>query len=297
MLTLEQFTTTVVGFVIIYSFVIWAQLIIDQYRTNLYNKYLRPLKVEDGRIAEEEQENDPGNDSDPPDKESDSGSDSGSHSDPPDKESEPTNRHVSFKDDDEIIDNSVDELDRDDLENPIREGDFITFKFYVNNVFLDNPDIGVIGVMRSITTYAQCVIQPYDICIVNGCEEPQIYYVVRVHSDIPNMKGGNPKINLDIKNRIHLQVYPVEDNDIDKFNNQSDLDVYTGVFWFINYTDMAVCQYEDGCQLDRIECITVIQRDTTYNDYIDDDYDDHDVFDYDVDCRWGPDYNFNDGDW
>ena len=292
MLTLEQFTTTVVGFVIIYSFVIWAQLIIDQYRTNVYNKYLRPLKVEDGRIAEEEQENDHGSDS-----VSDSVSVTGSHLD---QEADDTNRHRNFSQ--MTKDDSVDELDRDDLENPIRAGDFITFKYDVNNVFLDDQDDSEDdfydkGVSRCISTYAQCVIQPYDLCMVNGREEPQIYYVVRVHSDIPNMKGGNPKINLDIKNRIHLQVYPVEDNDIDKFNNQSDLDVYTGVFWFINYTDMAVCQYEDGCQLDRIECITVIQRDTTYNDYSDDDYDDHDVFGYDVDCRWGPDYNFNDGDW
>ena len=142
------------------------------------------------------------------------------------------------------------------------------------------------------------------------------------------MKGGNPKINLDIKNRIHLQVYPVKDNDIDKFNNQSDLDIDVnfGIFWFINYTDMAVCQFEDGCQLDVIECVTVIKRDPTYNnEYSDDDGDfsddDDDYSDDDDDysdddgtnyiygysdgefdntprfrIEYGPDYNFNDCD-
>jgi len=161
---------------------------------------------------------------------------------------------VEFEDD-KTDDNIDDRSDTDgDSESEIPDksdyigpkiNDIIRFKFKTikdEDEYLGQP-------IRSISTYGKV---PID------AKENTMYYVTSVDSTIPNRKGSvgicyDNEISTGKTNKTHIHVYPVDEEDI-----------LRDIFWYINYEDMTICQYEDGGVIDIIESIDIVQSNEVF---------------------------------
>lgn len=161
---------------------------------------------------------------------------------------------VEFEDD-KTDDNIDDRSDTDgDSESEIPDksdyigpkiNDIIRFKFKTikdEDEYLGQP-------IRSISTYGKVPIEP---------KENIMYFVTSVDSTIPNRKGSvgicyDNEISTGKTNKTHIHVYPVDEEDI-----------LRDIFWYINYEDMTICQYEDGGVIDIIESIDIVQSNEVF---------------------------------
>lgn len=106
-------------------------------------------------------------------------------------------------------------------------------------------------VPRAISTYGfkqhEPSIEFFD-CYNNiSSGEPLKYLVNSIDSIVPNIKPAI-RLNPNEKENIYLHVTPVDGL---KYNEE--------IYWFIDYKNMCVCQYEDGYPIRDIEKIVAIK--------------------------------------
>jgi len=340
------FTTLFVGIGVI-CFMNYITKIVPE---NLYDTYLKPLKVEDAKQAEREQlldeESESESESDaeevPAPNPSGEHGDTASESDAKSESARKIDESVCI--DKQILDNSKgnDVNSVSNIDCDIEVGDFITFKFNYDydSDLEDNHDFN--RARRSISTYGKEIIEPEDTYINNGIQEPQIYFVTKTHCDIPNAKGLYSYESSNEKN-YNLDVIPVKNNDIERFNKGTDVEenyiIGEGIFWYVSYNDKTIRQYEDGYPLVQLDYINNVGNSIlAKHDNQDDSEDEHanledehgnledeqstfssdndtkvqdypsdntgynmsnyiNEHEYGASCSYGPDYNFNDGDW
>ena len=142
-------------------------------------------------------------------------------------------------DDEETDDEETDDDETDDDFQMPTVGSHITF------TMIDNDIRPPRAVKRAISTYGYNPVDP---------EEGVTYIVVNIIKGgyIPNGKGATAKTCVDTA----IYVYPLEYFD----------DSNTEVFWYINYDDKTICQYEDGFPLFNLTSMSNIGHKT------DDDY-------------------------
>ena len=162
---------------------------------------------------------------------------------------------VEFEDDktdDNIDDGSDTEIDseseipdKSNYSGP-KYGDIIRFKF---KSMKDDEEEYLGQPIRSISTYGKVPIEP---------KENIMYFVTSVDNTIPNRKGSigmcyDNEISTGKTNKTHIHVYPVDEEDI-----------LRDIFWYINYEDLTICQYEDGGVIDYIESIDIVQSNEVF---------------------------------
>lgn len=164
--------------------------------------------------------------------------------------------------DDKTYDNIDNESDKDgdseldsDSESEIPDksnysgpkyGDIIRFKF---KSMKDDEEEYFGQPVRSISTYGKVPIDP---------KENIMYFVTSVDNTIPNRKGSvgicyENEISTGKTNKTHIHVYPVDEEDI-----------LRDIFWYINYEDLTICQYEDGGVIYYIESIDIVQTNDVF---------------------------------
>ena len=167
-------------------------------------------------------------------------------------------------DDDKTDDNT--EIDSDtDCDEVIEEknnipkaGDIIIFNLKrCKDVDSDDDLNDFTQPRRSISTYGKIPIEPND---RDENNETIKYIVTSVNSTIPNRKGSigicyENEVSMGKTNKRHMHVYPVEEDDFKK-----------DIFWYINYDDMTICQYEDGGVIDNIESIEIFQSNDVFKE-------------------------------
>lgn len=162
---------------------------------------------------------------------------------------------VEFEDDktDDNIDDGSDTDSDSESEIPDKSnysgpkyGDIIRFKF---KSMKDDEEEYLGQPIRSISTYGKVPIEP---------KENIMYFVTSVNNTIPNRKGSigicyDNEISTGKTNKTHIHVYPVDEEDI-----------LRDIFWYINYEDLTICQYEDGGVIDYIESIDIVQSNEVF---------------------------------
>ena len=127
----------------------------------------------------------------------------------------------------------------------------------------------------------------------------------------------------------NIDVIPVRNNDIERFNKGTDIEenyiIEEGIFWYVSYNDKTIRQFEDGYPIIQLDYINIIGSSTlemnqnqevledeqstfssdndTKVQYYPSDNTGYNMsnyineHEYGASCSYGPDYNFNDGDW
>lgn len=211
----------------------------------IYNNYYKPLKTEDAKIAEEE--------STEFYKDDQSASENNSV------------KIVSSESKQETCSNTCGSLDYD----PPSVNDIIVINKRVNKQ--PNQIHGINKrVSRCISTYGMIPIDPIEVYYdrKNNSYNYQKYKVVSIDNVIPNCKIDCININYNpaITNNTHIHVVPFDEN-IDNSQIFKD-DNNKEIFWYINYEDMTICQYEDGYPIESLENIFVIGKVDNDNNYV-----------------------------
>ena len=82
------------------------------------------------------------------------------------------------------------------------------------------------------------------------------------------------------KTSFHLDVMPVPNNDMDRFNAGTDFvknyEMVEGIFWYLSYNDNTIRQYEDGYPIAKLDYIKIIPSKLNNDSESDvSDFDDH----------------------
>jgi hypothetical protein len=104
---------------------------------------------------------------------------------------------------------------------------------------------------RAISTHGTIPVEPKE-------NEPYIVSDVNYNGVIPNQKYRVTKTN-----KTFIYVFPKRV--IDKYDRDC-FSMEEGVFWYINYDDMTICQFEDGYPLFNIDRIIKIGEKNKYFD-------------------------------
>ena len=279
-----------------------------------YNKYLRYLKIEDAKEAELDQEL---NDTEHHDAENEVDVDDTEHHDA----------------ENEVDVDDITELDVPINVNKYREnnattqnldtinvGDLIIFR--IDDTKEPMVKEGNPKARRNISTYDKIPIEPHEWVYVNDTPEPQIYYVEYIHSTIPNAKGYHSKFGCIPGKNVNINIVPILNNDIEVFQKKimtgsSIIEYGNDIFWYINMNKLEICQYEDGFPLMKLKYIDIVgsiqlnytdsdsdntspsPSDNALNNQYEEPFENDYTTQTHVDCSslYGPDYNFNDGDW
>lgn len=123
------------------------------------------------------------------------------------------------------------------------------------------------SVQRCISTYGQKPIQPrpgYTCEDTGEYYNGDIYVVTSKSSEIPNCKPAvnrriHGEVDPDITPYTHLFVEPLGESD------ENSRNFARGIFWYINFEALAICQHESGTITEFIDNLRIIGHDDRYN--------------------------------
>lgn len=117
---------------------------------------------------------------------------------------------------------------------------------------------------RSISTYGFIPIKPVDEYFDNESNTltPKKYIINYIDSVIPNFKSGNTISGRDAQTtNVFLHVLPIWSNESeDESDSLDNSDICQRIFWYINLSDMTICQYEDGYPIGELQEIRIVKQ-------------------------------------